>query len=94
MAITQPALKCHEGEMAVSECVADYVDRQLGCSPRMLRSDLSVGACRGNMSEEVSKRLHDFNVMSEKELLQTTGTLIREARAHFEYELNGEISQS
>ena len=79
MAITQPALKCDggEGEMAVSKCVADYVYRQLGCSPRMLRSDHSMGACTGNKSGEVSKRLHYFNIVSEKELLQTTGTRTR-----------------
>ena len=86
MAISQPALKCDGdvGEMAVSKCVADYVDRQLGCSPRMLMSDHSMGACTGNKSGEVSKMLHEFNIMSEKELLQTTGTLMREAHAHFQ----------
>ena len=73
--ISQPALKCDEseGEITVSECVADYVERQLGCSTRMLMSDLSTEACRKDKSEEVTERLHEFNVMSETELFRTTG---------------------
>ena len=80
VAISQPAFKCDEsqGEMTVSECVADYVERQLGCSTRMLMSDHSMEACRKDESEEVSKRLHEFNVMSETELFHTTGILMQE----------------